>query len=246
VAVSAIVTEAPAYVYGVTWADGALTAAQGVCNASVETLEHGELAALVSELPSADIRARRRDLLRHAEVLRKAFERRTVVPLEFGTLFASEDDVVADLLEPRYEDLIALLQGLDGLVELTVRAFYDETGVFAAIVRDDPEVAALRGAGDQAQQVRLGEAVAEALARRRHCDADEIVAELSSLAHETVVEERVAELEVIRAAFLVDRSEITDFEAQAEELAQGFGGVIRFKLTGPLPPHHFVSEQWAS
>jgi acetyl-CoA carboxylase carboxyl transferase subunit alpha len=30
------------------------------------------------------------------------------------------------------------------------------------------------------------------------------------------------------------------------ELAGRFGGVIRFKLTGPLPPHHFVSEQWAS
>jgi hypothetical protein len=240
------VTEAPAYVYGVTWADGASAAAQGVLDASVETLEHGELAALVSELPSADVRARRRDLLRHAEVLQQVFERRTVVPLEFGTLFASEDDVVSDLLESRYEDLVALLQRLDGLVELTVRAFYDESLVFAAIVQDEPEVAALRGAGGQAQQVRLGEAVAEALARRRNRDADEIVAELSSLSREVVVEERVAELEVVRAAFLVERSESAGFDDQTEELAARFGGVIRFKLTGPLPPHHFVSERWAS
>jgi Gas vesicle synthesis protein GvpL/GvpF len=212
----------------------------------VQTLEHGELAALVSALPSADIRARRRDLMRHAEVLQLAFEHRTVVPLEFGTLFASDDDVVAELLEPRYEDLVALLQRLDGLVELTVRAFYDENGVLAAIVRDDPQIAALRGAGLQVQQVRLGEAVAEALAARRQRDADEIVAELSPLAHKTVVEERVAEFEVVRAAFLVERSGVADLDAQAEDLAQRFGGLIRFKLTGPLPPYHFVSEQWAS
>jgi hypothetical protein len=244
---STIVTEAPAYVYGVTWADGPPSGAvMGVCDASVLEIEHGELVALVSELPSADIRARRRDLLRHAEVIQQAFDRRTVVPLEFGTLFASEDDVVTDLLEPRYEDLVALLQQLDGLVELTVRAFYDEAGVLAAIVRDEPEIAALRGAGGQAQQVRLGEAVAAALAHRRDRDGDEIVATLSSLARQAFAEERVTELEVVRAAFLVERSGVDGFDARAEELAQQFGGVIRFKLTGPLPPHHFVSEQWAS
>lgn len=240
------VTEAPAYVYGVTWADGALPAAEGVADASVRAVEHGELAALVSELPSPTIRARRRDLLRHADVLQQAFERQTVVPLGFGTVFASGDDVVSELLEQRYEELVALLQGLDGLVELTVRAFYDEDAVLAEIVRDEPEVAALRGRAGQGAQLQLGEAVAAALAGRRNRDADEIVAALSANAHEVVVEERVAEFEVVRAAFLADRSATDDLDARAEELAQRFAGVVRFKLTGPLPPHHFVSERWVS
>jgi hypothetical protein len=243
---SATVTEAPAYVYGVTWADGALGGAQGVGDTSVRALQHGELAALVSELPSADIRARRRDLLRHAEVLQQAFERRAVLPLGFGTVFASDEDVVTELLEPRYEELVALLQSLDGLVELTVRAFYDEAGVLASIVRDEPRIAALRGSSNPAGQVMLGEAVAEALADRRARAADEIVAELSSLAREVVVEERVTQFEVVRAAFLVDRSAVDELDGQAEELARRYHGVIRFKLTGPLPPHHFVSERWAS
>jgi hypothetical protein len=241
-----VVTEAPAYVYGITWADGVLPAAQGVGDASVEAIEHGELAALVSELPSAEIRARRRDLLRHADVLQQAFERQTVVPLGFGTVFASGDDVVSGLLEQRYEELVALLQRLDGLVELTVRAFYDEDAVLAEIVRDDPAVAALRGRPGHRAELQLGEAVAAALAGRRNRDADEIVATLSATAREVVVEERVAEFEVVRAAFLVDRSAADELDARADELAQRFDGVVRFKLTGPLPPHHFVSERWAS
>lgn len=240
------VTEAPAYVYGVTWADGARTSSDGVLDASVQVLEHGELAALVSELPSADIRARRRDLLRHADVLQQAFERRTILPLGFGTVFASEEDVVSELLEPRYEELVALLQSLDGLVELTLRAFYDEAGVLAAVIWDEPRIGALRGSSNPADQVALGEAVAHALADRRARDADEIVASLSSLAREVEVEERVAEYEVVRAAFLLDRSAVEDVEARAEELAERHEGLIRFKLTGPLPPHHFVSERWAS
>lgn len=243
---SATVTEAPAYVYGVTWADGSSAGAQGVVDAPVRAIEHGELAALVSELPSADVRARRRDLLRHAEVLQEAFERRAVVPLGFGTVFASDRNVVTELLEPRYEELVALLQSLDGLVELTLRALYDEAGVLAAIVRDDPGIAALRGSSNPADQVRLGEAVAGALADRRTRDADEIVAALSSRAREVEVEERVAQFEVVRAAFLVERSAVDELEARAEELARRHDGIIRFKLTGPLPPHHFVSERWAS
>lgn len=243
---SATVTEAPAYVYGVTWADVVLDAAVGVGEASVRAVEHGELAALVSELPSADIRAHRRDLLRHADVLQQAFERSAVLPLGFGTVFASDGDVVADLLEPRYEELVALLQNLDGLVELTVRALYDEAGVLAAIVRDEPRIAALRGSSNPANQVVLGEAVAQSLAERRAADADEIVASLSELAREVAVEDRVAEFEVVRAAFLVERSAMDEFDRKAEALARHHDGVIRFKLTGPLPPHHFVSEQWAS
>lgn len=243
---SATVTEAPAYVYGVTWADGGPPSAEGVAETSVRMVEHGELAALVSDLPSADIRARRRDLLRHAEVLQQAFERRTILPLGFGTVFASSEDVVADLLEPRYEELVAMLQSLDGLVELTLRALYDEAGVLAAVVRDEPRIASLRGSSNPADQVALGEAVAKALAGRRARDADEIVATLSPLARQVEVEERVAEYEVVRAAFLVDRSGVDDVELQAEELARTHEGLIRFKLIGPLPPHHFVSERWAS
>jgi hypothetical protein len=243
---SGIRAETATYVYGIGWASARPPSTEGVIGAKVDIVPHRELGALVSELPSPDVRARRRDLLRHAEVLRQTFEHETVVPLGFGTVFDSDENVVAELLEPRYDELVALLQRLEGLVELTLRAFYDEETVLAAIVRDDPEIAALRGSSNPAEQVRLGEAVAEALAYRRSGDADEIVATFSPLVHEVVVEERVAELEVLRAAFLVDRTAVDDLDARAEELARRYDGVVRFKLTGPLPPHHFVSERWAS
>jgi len=239
-------TEAPAYVYGITWADAAPRSGEGVVDAAVQAVEHGELAAIVSPLPTADIRARRRDLLRHAEVLQEAFSRGTVVPLGFGTVFASDDDLVSELLEPRYEELVALLHRLDGLVELTIRALYDETAMLAAIVESEPRIAALRGSSNPTDRVALGEAVAHALAERRARDADEIVASLSGLAREVAIEERVAEYEVVRGAFLVEQSTAGEFEATAERVARRFDGTIRFKLTGPLPPHHFVSERWAS
>jgi Gas vesicle synthesis protein GvpL/GvpF len=183
--------------------------------------------------------------MRHVEVLRQGFAQTTILPLGFGTVFGSEDEVVSELLEPRYEELVSLLQDLDGLVELTCRPATTSL-VLAAVVRDNPQIAALRGSQSPGDQVRLGEAVAHALGDRRNRDADEIVAELSAHARKVVVEERVAEFELVRAAFLVDRSAVERLDARAVELAERYGGVVRFKLTGPLPPHHFVSERWAS
>lgn len=244
------VTHAPAYVYGITWADDGLDPLDGVAGTPVRRLEHGELAVLISDLPSATIHARRRDLLRHAEVLQRAFERGTVLPLSFGAVFNDDEQLVTEVLEPRYEELVALLQSLDGFVELTVRAYYDEPSVLRAIVGGDARIAALHGSSDPRDQVMLGEAVAQALAARQLRDADEIVAALSSGAREVVVEERVAEFEVVRAALLVEHSAVDKVDSQAEELARRYDGLIRFKLTGPLPPHHFVTGsslgRWAS
>jgi hypothetical protein len=245
-----LAAEAPTYVYGVTRAGAAERASDGVGGAVVESIVHRKLAALVSTVPSANVRARRRDLLRHAEILQKTFDRTTVVPLRFGTVFASGVDVVDDFLEPRHDHLVDLLARLDGLAELTVRAFYDEDAVMAEIVREDKRVSALRDATqaqhDHASQLQLGEAVAASLNATRERDARDVVSALQPLARDAIVEAREAEMEVLRAAFLIERDAITAFDAKMDELARRRAGVVNFKYTGPLPPHHFVTEQWDS
>jgi hypothetical protein len=45
---------------------------------------------------------------------------------------------------------------------------------------------------------------------------------------------------VLSASFLVDREQLNQFDEALEEVAAGQAGRIRFKLTGPLPPHSFV------
>lgn len=242
--------EAPAYVYGITWATSASSYADGVGGEGVEPVVHGAVAALVSALPDATVRARRRDLVRHARVIQDAFESDTVVPLRFGTVFQSGADVVADVLEPHHDELVALLRRLAGLAELTVRAFYDQDAVLAEIVREDRSVAALResaiASSDPALHLQLGEAVADRLEARRETDAGLVLSAVVPLTHDVVVEERQADLEVLRAALLVDRTNIAAVDAAMDEVARSREGVIRFKYAGPLPPHHFVGGQWAS
>jgi gas vesicle protein GvpL/GvpF len=115
------------YCYGVTWAKvGPPDGATGVGGEPVGAVADGELAALTSPVASTNVRAKRRDLLNHSEVLAAALERGTVLPLRFGVVFEDETALVDGFLRPRSDELAALLRRFEGCVELTVRAVYEE------------------------------------------------------------------------------------------------------------------------
>src|SRR5919201_4060523 len=239
----------PLYVYGVTWAAAAREeAAAGIGEADVSPVRSDGLAALTSPLVDSDLRARRRELLAHSEVLASALERGAVLPLSFGTVFESEEAVVRDFLVPRRDELRRLLHELEGRVELRVKAFYREEAILAEIVRDNPQIARLREAvraGPEAAtyglRIELGELVAAELRARSRRDADAILDRLRPLSLAIEADEEPIEHQVLRASFLVERKRIGAFDEAMDELAGRRDGRIHFKYVGPLPPHSFVS-----
>jgi hypothetical protein len=229
-------TRSGTYVYGIAWADEAAAQETGVGAAAVETVPHRKVAALVSHVDPAGVRARRRDLVAHSDVLIAAARWKPVLPMGFGTVFDSDDALVAELLEPRHDELVALLETFEGLAEVTVRALYDEDDVLREIAASDATVARLRGRGDS---LDLGRAVAQALAARRTRDRDAILRRIRPLVHDVHVDDPQSELEVLRAAFLVDRDALPELDAVVGEIAAE-GNAMSFKYVGPLPPFHFV------
>jgi len=234
------------YVYGVTWVEGISSRrGAGIGGADVGAVEHGDIAAVVSIVPDEPVRARRRDLMRHMDVLQHVFASTTVLPLQFGSLFDDRDVVEEGLLAERYDELVGLLQRFDGLAELRIRASYREDVILAEIVQDDARIARLNeqtrdvGARDP-RRVQLGEAVARALAARRDRDARAIADALRPLAADSVVEELRTELELLRASYLVEQRKIAAFDKRMDGLAAPERERIAFTYTGPLPPHSFV------
>ena len=227
------------YCYGVTWADAAeAQRSGGLAGKSVEPVRFDDLAALTSEAPAGKIRARRADLMCHFDVLARAFERGTVIPLRFGMVF---DDVVEDFLRPRHDELVRLLREIDGRVELRVTAHYREEAILAEVVRENARVARLRGESSQAVLLELGELVAAGLRARTDRDARAIIEKLRPLALAQELDEEPIEHQVLRASFLVERKKVSAFDKAMDELAAGQAGRIDFKYVGPLPPHSFVA-----
>ena len=225
---------AGAYVYGVTRRPATPVSGTGVADAPVYAVEHGELAALVSDVPGR-VRAKRRDLLSHSDVLQSAFAGGTVLPFRFGTVF---DDVTDQLLVRRHDELVRLIDDLDGLGEMSLRAEYVEDTVLAEIVRDEPRIAALRGR--HGAEAALGEAIARTLAAKRDRESDALLRRLGRLARDVAVDEPRTPYELVRASFLLDRGALPRFERALEEVAAAHAGVATFRCVGPLPPHSFV------
>jgi Gas vesicle synthesis protein GvpL/GvpF len=233
------------YVYGIV-RDGAVrkVKTEGVGGGIVEQLERDGLAALVTALPTTELRVKRRDLDRHLRVLEEVCETATVVPCSFATVAAS-DEIANGLLVDRRGELLSALDSLDGKIQMNVKAVYAEEELLRDIVATNPEVAGLRAstkAGRQAGyhvEVQLGEVVAAAVADRRQRDAERLVRELAASAADVVVDEPGPT--AFKGSFLVSRASLSRFDKEVEAIARREQPLLQFEVIGPLPPTAFAS-----
>lgn len=237
------------YVYGVTRSgvSGELPAAAGIEGRPVARVEHGPVAALVSVAPSGPVKANRRNLLAHTEVLQAAVTSNCVLPMRFGVVMPSEEAVAQELLAAHEDVLAEQLRTFDGLVELDLKVTCPEEVLLRGILSERPDLAdlreSIRGRPADAtyfEQLRLGELVAAAVEEKRGALLRHTLSRLEPLALSTEVGEPAHEHMLVNVAFLVDREAVGAFDHEAEALARELGPGMRCKYVGPLPPFHFV------
>ena len=236
------------YVYGIVrTGTPSSVATRGIAGMPVREVVHQDLVALASRVPTP-VRAKRRELLSHTEVLKEAVESGPVVPLAFGITFPDVETLVSDFLEPRRDELSELLAYVGDRVELTVKAFYRPEAILAEIVRSNPRIARLReatrsrpDAATHAARLELGTAVAAELEARSRADADAILGELRPLVEDVQVDDARVEHQVLAASLLVGRRQVPAVDAAMDAIARRHADRIEFKYIGPLAPHSFVS-----
>jgi Gas vesicle synthesis protein GvpL/GvpF len=235
------------YVYGIVAATATAPRGRGIGGARLRLVIGEDAAALVSEIGADRLRLGRDEVLVHARVLERALARGPVLPMRFGVVMDDAEEIRSRLLKEHGDELRAQLAEMEGKVEIRIRAAYDEQSLLRDVLRERPEIAALKnsvaGRPDDASyydRIRLGELVAAAVERHRETDAHAIIEALGSHALGVVAGESSHERIVVQASFLVERSHLAEFNAAVDQVAEGYGGQIRFKYTGPLPPHSFV------
>ena len=239
------------YVYGIVRPASRLSISSpgvGDGQASIGVVSHGELGAIVSPFGGGAVKANRRNLTAHSDVLQKALQATTVVPMRFGVVMPSEEAVVEELLRARGDELGRLLDGVAGRVELSVKAFYRGDVALREVLRDDPAIARLsqatRGQPEAAtyyDRVRLGQLVADAVRAKRVADAVPILERLRPLAEDVVADEELPERMVLKAAFLVERERVPEFDRAVDEIARDVAERLQLKYLGPLAPHTFAT-----
>jgi len=210
----------------------------------VRALNEGELAAIVSDCPP-ELKPRRRDLLAHQHVLTEVSDKRSVLPMRFGSVSASDEDVRTVLTRhaDRYEDQ---LQRLADRVEYNVKAVHDEDAVLHQVLSEEPELRLMAeanraaGGGTYEERMRFGELVANAVRAREVRDA-------------RIVEEALAPTtEAARpgpegGGWFLSLSMLLPKDG-AEPLLEAVAGLenthpwMKLRVNGPLPPYSFVES----
>jgi hypothetical protein len=235
------------YIYGIVGEAMPKPEGSGVAGARLGLIAGDGVAALVSDVADDELTAGREEVLVHARVLEEAMAHGTVLPMRFGVVMDGPTEVRRELLERHATELRQHLDRLEGKVEVNIRSIYEQDVLMSEIVREDQDVARLRASlreqPDDATyygRIRLGELVAAAVQRKRELDARSLLGELSEYVLDYTLAESAHERVVFTASFLVDRTRLGEFDDAVDRVADAQAGRMRFKYTGPLPPHSFV------
>ena len=237
------------YVYGVVAAGAVPETLPDRGLGVVRTVQCDDLVALVSDVDTAELRGRRRELAAHTQVLDAALQLGPVLPMRFGTVLRDDDEVRSDLLAGRGDLLADRLDQLDGRVQMSVRVVLDEQAVISQVVNADQRLRRLAeeqrsGRVTQSTQLRLGEAVAKAYERFSADLGDQLLPALAVHAEQQVREPARATDEALVASFLVADGDVDAFLGDADVVGEALQGLARVRVTGPMPAYAFVPTEY--
>ena len=174
-----------------------------------------------------------------------------VLPVRFGTVAKSEEDIREKILKGKRKELLETFPIVEGRVELGLRAFWkDMPSIFQEIVKENPEI---QRAKEEAQKnpfqmkvAGVGELIQKALDAKREREAQKILSPLKKLAVDFKERELLRSREVMKdsmilsSAFLVSKDNEKEFDERVQAFVKDYDQRIKFIYMGPIPPFNFV------
>ena len=185
----------------------------------VYLIASGDLAAVASDVESAALEPTRDRVLAHDRVNQAVMQDRTVIPMNFGTVCRSREDVVK-LLRAAHGAFSDVLEKIEGRVEFGLKV--------------------LQGPEAPADGLPPGTPTDDDLQRRAERHLDDGLQRLRDVSAASRLNPPLGDRMILNAAFLVPRSGERAFVSRAEKIARKFPHLV-FKYSGPWPPYNFVN-----
>ncbi len=212
----------------------------------VYTVHHKGLAAVVSNTPIVVYDPTRENVFAHEQVNEAVMREFTVLPMAFGALFRTEEDII-ELMRGTYDALRDVLAKMEGKVEFGLKVNWDRDRVIAELEEENEEIRHLKEqitsrttGSTYFARMQLGRLVETALTDQ----ADAYIREVYSVLRDTAVASRankpIGDKMIMNAAFLIEREREAEFDQKVKEIAAKYEGKLSFKYTGPWPPYNFV------
>ncbi len=211
----------------------------------VTTVNFRDLAAVVSDTPREVIDATRENILAHERVNEAVMRNHTVIPMSFGTVFKTRDDIV-ELLRAAYEAFTDVLQKMRDKLEFGLKVLWDRDQIVREIEKDDENVRRLKdeissqSGSTYFARMQYGRMVDTALEVMAERYVGAIFETLRPVSTASRANKPIGEKMIMNAAFLVTRDQENAFDARVKEIGARFD-TLTLKYTGPWPPYNFVN-----
>jgi len=217
----------------------------GADPADVHTVNYKDIAAVVSDTPIEVHDPTRENVLAHERVNETVMRKYTVIPMSFGTVFKTRDDIV-ELLRSAYEAFHDVLVKMQDKLEFGLKVLWDREVMIREIERADEDIRNLKGQiGAQKgstyfARMQYGRLIDGALQQRSERYVAEFLQRLRDVSVASRVNRAIGDKMIMNAAFLVQRDQEPAFDRRIKEIASAFDK-LTFKYTGPWPPYNFVN-----
>jgi hypothetical protein len=236
------------YVYCIIQASGPVSfgsIGMGGEPAEVYTINHRDLAAVVSDAPPGSHEPTRENVLAHQGVSETVMQKHAVIPMAFGTVFQTRDDIL-ELLRSAHHAFHDVLAKMRNKLEFGLKVLWDRDLV---IQRVESEVEELQRLKDEIAvqkgstyfaRLQYGRLLETALQRRSERYAGEIFSSLRDVAVASRANRPLGDRMIMNAAFLVAREREPAFDERIKVMGSRYDE-LTFRYTGPWPPYNFVN-----
>src|SRR5262245_50919830 len=213
--------------------------------APVYSVRCEDLSAVVSDTPLGVLDPTRDNVLAHQRVNETVMRDHTVLPMSFGTMFRTREDVTA-FLRSAYRAFSDVLDKMQNKLEFGLKVLWDRESVIREIETEDEdihrlknEIAAQKGSTYFAR-MQYGRLIDAALQSKSERYVNEIFHRLRDVSVAARANKPIGDRMILNAAFLVTRDREEAFDARVKELGADHDK-LTFKYTGPWPPYNFVN-----
>ena len=236
------------YVYCIIKSDRPLTfGALGIGTepADVHTVNFRDIAAVVSNTPMVVQDPTRDNVLAHQRVNETVMQQHTVIPMSFGTVFKTDDDII-ELLRSAYDAFADVLNKMQDKFEFGLKVLWDRDQIIREIEEEDEDIRRLKGEIQSQKgstyfaRMQYGRMIDAALQSRSERYVTDIFQALRDVSVASRSNKPIGDRMIMNAAFLVARHLEQNFDSQVKEIGLRYDK-LTFKYTGPWPPYNFVN-----
>jgi hypothetical protein len=211
------------------------------------TIRYKDAGMVATRAPMKIYHPNKENLMMHQHAVSLVMKHKdTVIPVSFGNVFQSTEDV-AVLLENLYPQFTKLFPEIKGKIEVGLKVI-GKKGWLESQVREnsklDKMAQKVKGKSEAAsyyERIKIGGAAQEFMNSLQKEVEKEIFEPLNEGAEAAKANDPIGETMLLNASFLIDRDKEEEFDQKVNAAHDQWKDKVEFNYTGPWPAYNFVN-----